>query len=393
MIASRTQLKNALQRKMPERVHRVLALLEQTTSPPSEHEYDKALHAFSMCGAPLNAEHTLHRMTARLHSRVHTPRRWHMLLRAYAVAKEQDGAESTLHRMGEQNVFPNTVAYNMVLDCHANALDPKRADVLFHRMESGRQPCTPGRVTYGTLLKAHAKAGNVERMQQVLSLMVERGFDPGVVERSLAASTYASYGQLAKMHMQLLTMEHAKHHTLSPTSKTYSSVIRELAHAGLPSNAYDIFERAIEKLNCTDLALYIITIESLAAPASRAFTAAADVAWRAIESHSLRRKWRSLDCVDLHFFSRTSACVALIAACNMSHYNSEFGVVTGKGSKGKPPVLRNSLVSAAEALGCKVQTAKWNSGIIVLRNVHRVHAYSKEDACAIACHAASAEIT
>mmetsp|Transcript_28797 Transcript_28797/g.69161 ORF Transcript_28797/g.69161 Transcript_28797/m.69161 type:complete len:597 (+) Transcript_28797:159-1949(+) len=165
---------------------------------------------------------------------------YNTVIKGCAIAGDFDRAFSLLNSM--QNLEPNAITYNTLMDAAVRAQKPAMAWVVLQRMEASR--CSPDKYTLSTLAKALAQQPSEEgvlslsrlvRVVQADQRLQESLFSTLVEAAAATKQVELVQGVFAQMHSQ----------NMWPSSKLYSAGIRGLAASGSPEASCSLLQEMV----------------------------------------------------------------------------------------------------------------------------------------------------
>ncbi|KAI0561011.1 hypothetical protein FGB62_95g075 [Gracilaria domingensis] len=188
------------------------------------------------------------------------------ILSSFARAAQPDKALSTLKSMREkENLKPNAISYNWVVNACARAGDVARA---FHVARTMRdEGIRVNVVTYNNLLQACCKAGRLERAFALVKIMIQKeGIRPNSHTYDTLIQGCGRWGELNSALRLFRSMRAAG---VAPTIVTYSIAIDACAKGGGAVGADQAFDLLTE-MKSSGLEPNLVTYNSLIHSCARA---------------------------------------------------------------------------------------------------------------------------
>merc|ERR1719333_468731 len=97
------------------------------------------------------------------------------ILKGFANAKETDKVMGVYEEMREQEIQPNMITYNTILNAFAKGGAMQRVPALLEDMKAIVPPIEPDIVTYSTIVKGFCNCGSLDRALKVVKDMKSNG--------------------------------------------------------------------------------------------------------------------------------------------------------------------------------------------------------------------------
>ncbi|XP_078431063.1 pentatricopeptide repeat-containing protein At5g18475-like [Wolffia australiana] len=239
------------------RLGAVDALLQQMQLEPCRFEegaFLPLMSRLSAAGAPEKAAALLH-LLPRLLRRRPSPRAVAACLHALALSHRPDLAASVLsHCRRLSGRPPNSCHLNILLKLHSSAGDLPAAAALLASM---RRRSAATRVSFSTLMAAHARAGDVRAAFSLFEEMVAVDrLAPDAVAFNALIDGFCRRGEPDKAARVLLFM---KAHRCPPSAVNYTTLLTALARAGRLAEA----RRVLAEIPSPDPAAYTGLVAAL----------------------------------------------------------------------------------------------------------------------------------
>eukprot|EP00931_Biecheleriopsis_adriatica_P117253 TRINITY_DN9278_c0_g1_i1.p1 TRINITY_DN9278_c0_g1~~TRINITY_DN9278_c0_g1_i1.p1 ORF type:complete len:1024 (-),score=260.13 TRINITY_DN9278_c0_g1_i1:155-3226(-) len=180
------------------------------------------------------------------------------LIKAAGRDRDVDRAFSIIQRLRDNNVTPDAIAFNSVLDVCVKAHDLKRGSELVKQMKELKMADI---VTYNTLLKGYCNVGNFKAAKELMKEMAAEGMPPNDVSFNCMLNSSVNNGHPQEAWDILAQMEEAQ---IKPDHYTVSIMLKALKKAPGSKQAarcFDFLDRSgIEP--CSDEVLLNAVLET-----------------------------------------------------------------------------------------------------------------------------------
>ena len=149
-------------------------------------------------------------------------------------------AEKYFDKMEADDIRPDVLAYNSLINAYAKGRQPERALQVLHRMDRHKDPpLYPTVVTFNTLIDSFARAGAVDKAHAMLREMARRHLKAN--ERSYSSLVHA-YCEAGRVSEARIIVESMSDKGIHPTAVTYSLLLHALGQNGQVSEAFLVLD-------------------------------------------------------------------------------------------------------------------------------------------------------
>jgi pentatricopeptide repeat protein len=166
---------------------------------------------------------------------------FNVLIDAYGKAGEFEKMEQVLWSMSLKRtppILPAVKTFNSIITNYGNAGFVDKIESVLEEMRE--MNVSPNFITYEAIIGAYGECREFDRMKSFLTTMVAEGFKPRSSTLNKMLEKYCSRGLTTEAEELLITS--IQDFGVTPTSQSYSIIIRSLKNAGRPLQVQELLD-------------------------------------------------------------------------------------------------------------------------------------------------------
>jgi pentatricopeptide repeat protein len=215
----------------------------------TEKDFNSVLNAFASVGR-MDAAHKVVALQERTPGAPQlSPVTYSILLKGYGRLGDTENVEMTLQKARLNNIIPDTVMLNSVMDALINCHEVTKAEDIFLETVMKNTTVTPNLRTYNTMLKGYALKGELGKAQQLANLMEAMSFWDSVTTNTLVTvavmvEDFAYAEAILSNHTSLsdITEINKKRKSDHPNVEAYTALLDGYAKAGFLDKALGVLQ-------------------------------------------------------------------------------------------------------------------------------------------------------